>query len=78
MFLEVTPERVYGNLSHLNKHDAPGSDGLSIWCLKEYAELLDQPIADILNSSYKEQKLPSVWKHASVTPLPKVKQVVEM
>ena len=28
-------------------------------------------------SSYKEQKLPSVWKHADVTPLPKVKQVVD-
>ncbi|PFX12666.1 putative RNA-directed DNA polymerase from transposon BS [Stylophora pistillata] len=76
-FLEVTPERVYENLSHLNKHKAPGPDGLSNWCLKEYAELLYQPIADILNSSYKEQKLPSVWKHADVTPLPKVKQVAD-
>ena len=77
VFLEVTPERVYGNLVHLNKHKAPGPDGLSNWFLKEYAELLDQPIADILNSSYKEQKLPSVWKHADVTPFPKVKQVVD-
>ncbi|XP_067042243.1 golgin subfamily A member 6-like protein 6 isoform X1 [Acropora muricata] len=77
VFLEITPERVYGNLSHLNKHKAPGPDGLSNWCLKEYAELLYQPIADILNSSYKEQKLPSVWKYADVTPLPKVKQVVD-
>ena len=42
-----------------------------------YAELLYQPITDIPNSSYKEQKLPSVWKHADVTPLPKVKQVVD-
>ena len=24
VFLEVTTERVYGNLSHLNKHKAPG------------------------------------------------------
>ena len=77
MFPEATPERVYGNLLHLNKHKAPGPDGLSNWFLKEYAELLYQPIADILNSSYKEQKLPSVWKHADVTPLPKVKQVVD-
>jgi len=76
VFLEITPERVYGDLSHLNKHKAPGPDGQSSWCLKEYAELLYQPIADILNSSYKEQKLRSVWKHAGVTPLPKVKQVV--
>ncbi|KAK2552294.1 hypothetical protein P5673_026606, partial [Acropora cervicornis] len=72
-----SPERVNGNLSHLNKHKAPGPDGLSNCCLKEHAELLYQPIADIFNSSYKEQKLLSVWKHADVTPLPKVKQVVD-
>ena len=77
MFLEVSPERVNGNLSHLNKHKAPGPDGLSNCCLKEHAELLYQPIADIFNSSYKEQKLLSVWKRADVTPLPKVKQVVD-
>ena len=77
MFLEVTSERVYGNFSHLNKHKAPGPEGLSNWCSKEYAELLYQPITDIPNSSYKEQKLPSVWKHANVTPLLKVKQVVD-
>ena len=40
LFLEVTPERIYGNLSHVNKHKAPGPDGLDNWCLKEYAELL--------------------------------------
>ena len=28
----------------------------------------------LLNASYKEQKLPSVWKVADVTPLPKVKK----
>ena len=77
MFLEATSERVYGNLLHLNKQKAPGPDGLSKWFLKEYAELLYQPIADILNLSYKEQKLPSVWKQADVTPPPKVRQVVD-
>jgi len=43
--------------------------------LKEYAVLLVQPVSDILNASYKEQKLPSVWKLDDITPLPKVKQV---
>ena len=77
VFLEATPERVYGNLLHLNKHKASGPYGLSNWFLKEYAELLNQPITDILNSSYKEQKLLSVWKHVDVTPLPKIRQVVD-
>ena len=77
VFLEVTPERVYGNLSHLNKQKAPGPEGLCNWCLKEYAELLYQPIAGILNTSYIEQKIPSVWKHVDVTPLLTEKQVVD-
>ena len=54
---------------------APGPDGLPDWVLKEYVVLLAQPVNDILNASHKEQKLPSVWKLADITPVPKVKQV---
>ena len=43
----------------------------------QYAEFLVQPVSGILNASYKEQKLPSVWKLADLSPLPKVKQVLE-
>ena len=74
-FLEVSVQRVYNNLLHLNKHKAPGPDGLSNWVLKEYAEILVTPVQNILNASYSEQKLP--WKIADVTPLPKVKQVTD-
>ena len=45
--------------------------------LKDYAEFLAQPITDIINASYKEQKLPKTWKLADITPLPKVKQVTD-
>ena len=34
-FLEVSVQRVYKNLFHLNNHKAPGRDGLSNWVLKE-------------------------------------------
>ena len=54
---------------------APGLDGLPDWVLKEYAVLLAQPVSDILNASHKEKKLPSVWKLAVISPVPKVKQV---
>ena len=47
------------------------------WLLKEYAELLAQPVGVILNSSFMEQKLPSVWKLVDITPLSKVKQVLD-
>ncbi|KAL9956157.1 hypothetical protein ACROYT_G037598 [Oculina patagonica] len=43
--------------------------------LKEYADFLADPVCSILNSSFAEQRLPSQWKYADVTPLPKVKPV---
>ena len=43
-FLEVSVQRVYNNLLHLNKHKASGPDGLSNWALKEYAEILVTPV----------------------------------
>ena len=74
-FLEVSTAQVHKNLMHLNKHKAAGPDGLANWCLREYADLLYEPVTNILNASYQEQRLPSVWKRADIAPLPKVKQV---
>ena len=76
-FLEVSVQRVYNNLVHLNKHKAPGPDSLSNWVLKEYAEILVTPVINILNASYSGQKLPSMRKIAGVTSLHKVKQVTD-
>ena len=45
------------------------------WLYKEFAEILSDPVADILNTSFKEQKVPTGLKLANITPLPKVKQV---
>ena len=74
-FLEVSTAQVHKNLMHLNKHKAAGPDGLANWYLREYADLLYEPVTNILNASYQEQRLPSVWKRADIAPLPKVKQV---
>lgn len=76
-FLDLPSQRVYNNLKYLNKHKALGPDGTLNWLLKEYAELLAQPVGVILNSSFMEQKLPSVWKFVDITPLSKVKQVLD-
>ena len=37
---------------------------------KENADLLAVPVADILNSSFLERRLPTSWKKADITPLP--------
>ena len=44
--------------------------------MKEYAELLADPITDILiNTSFKEQRVPITWRTANITPIPKVRLV---
>ncbi|XP_074632723.1 uncharacterized protein LOC141891636 [Acropora palmata] len=46
-------------------------DGLPNWLLREFASLVAFPVKTILNASFSEQRLPSPWKYADVTPLPK-------
>ena len=77
-FLVVTEENVYTRLSHLNPAKAGGPNGIPNWVLREYAEFLAYPIFVILSASFKEQRLPSIWKLADVTPLPKQKPVREI
>ncbi len=43
-----------------------------------YAVILALPISLLLNASYKQQRLPSIWKLANVSPLPKVKMVQDL
>ena len=65
-------------MQHVNTYKAPGPVGLSSWVLnKGLRGILSATISDILNVSDKWQKPPSVWKLADVTPLPKVKQVLD-
>ena len=70
-FLEVTEERTYKLLSRLNPAKATGPDGLPNWLLREFASLVAFSVKTILNASFSEQRLPSSWKYADVTPLPK-------
>ena len=42
-------------LQKLNPRKASGPDGVSNWILKEFAEILAQPVCSILDSSFAEQ-----------------------
>ena len=77
-FLVVTEQDVYTRLSRLNSAKADGPDGIPNGILREYAEFLAYPVSVILSASFKEQRLPSIWKLADVTPLPKQKPVKEI
>ncbi|XP_022808365.1 uncharacterized protein LOC111345348 [Stylophora pistillata] len=69
--LVVSNESVYKKLTKLNRRKAHGPDGIPGWVLKENADLLAAPIADILNLSYREGRLLHSWKEADVVPVPK-------
>lgn len=73
--LEVSEERVLKLLSKLNPAKASGPDEIPNWLLREYAEWLAYPVKTIPNASFSEQRLPSIWKCADVTPLPKKQPV---
>ena len=75
---EVSELRVMKLLASLNPSKACGQDEIPNWLLKEYAELLAVPVSKIINSSFREQRLPKIWKFANISPLPKVKPVEDL
>ena len=74
----VSKESVFKKLIKLNRTKAQGPDGIPGWVLKENADLLAGPIADILNSSYREGRLPPSWKETDVVLVPKQKPVQDI
>ena len=73
--MEDLTHRVYYSLLRLYKNKAPGPDRLPNWFFKEFAEILSDPVTDILNSSFKEKNVLTGWKLANVTARPEGKQV---
>ena len=73
--VNVSVSSVSSALLALNPRKASGPDGVPNWALKDYADVLADPVCSILNSLFAEQRLPSQWKYADVTPLSKVKPV---
>lgn len=76
--LVVTVDSVYKKLSSLNSTKAQGPDGIPTWLLKENADLLANPVKDILNCSYREGCLPKSWKEADIIPVPKQKPILDI
>ena len=76
--LVVSALSVYRKLSALNPTKAQGPDGIPAWLLKENADILMLPVTDILNSSYREGRLPPSWKVADIVPIPKQRPVKDI
>ena len=75
---QVNELEVFHLLKAINRGKASGPDEIPNWALKEYAEILAQPVCAVLNSSYAEQQLPKSWKLANIVPLIKTKPVSDI
>ena len=62
------------NLSKIDINKAAGPDGIHAWILRDFAPFLAKPVTSIFNSSIRDGIVPTVWKHATISPIPKVKQ----
>ncbi|XP_067023926.1 uncharacterized protein [Acropora muricata] len=75
----VTEQSVARKLREVSTSRASGPDDIPNWVLvKEYSDILEVPIADILNASFSEVSVPRVWKLADVPPLPKAPIVFDL
>ena len=65
--LFVTPE-ITANKIKMKDNKSPGVDGIPPKLLKEMAEQISTPLAELFNLSL-EGIVPSEWKEANITPL---------
>ena len=59
-------------LMSTNIKKATGPDDLPDWILRDLSCTIALPICAIFNQSLRDCKLPTEWKQANVTPIPKV------
>ncbi|CAB3987090.1 Hypothetical predicted protein [Paramuricea clavata] len=65
-------------LKHLNPRKAIGSDNIPAWCLKRYAEELAPVVHDIVVASIIQCKHPISYKHAIISPIPKIRPPTDL
>ena len=59
-------------LKHVNPRKATGVDGVPAWLLKRFHEELAPVVHDIICARIVQSKYPTSYKHALVSPVPKV------
>ena len=64
--------QVKSALAYLNTKKATGADGIPAWFLKRFAEELAVVVHDIFKASIIQCEYPRAYKHALISPVPKV------
>ncbi|MFZ2538516.1 MAG: reverse transcriptase family protein [Oscillospiraceae bacterium] len=72
----ISEYEIYQSLSKVKK-TSPGPDGIPYWLLKGCALELTPVIAHLVNFSFRVGMVPSAWKRAIITPVPKVSNVAD-
>ena len=70
---KVEEYEVYHYLTNIDTKKSTISDDYPSWITKHNADILSEPVADIINSILSESIFPSLWKRAEVIPVPKLK-----
>jgi len=60
------------------RNSQEGPDDIPGWLLKKNADLLAPPIMDVMNSSFREGRLPLSWKEADIVPIPKQRPIQDV
>lgn len=69
--IQVTVDSVTARLSKISASRAGGPDNLPNWVLKEFSDILASALTEVLNQSFRESKVPHIWKLADVPPVSK-------
>ena len=77
-FSSLSEFSIFRKLCSINPVKAQGPDGIPGWLLKENADLLAPPITDIINTSFREGRLPLSWKEADIVPVPKQRPIQDI
>ena len=76
--LTISAASVFKKHSAVNSSKAQGDDEIPGWLLKRNADLLADPIQDVLNPSYQERRLPAAWKKADIVPISKQRPIYDI
>ena len=68
-FVPIKIEFTKKELQKLRASKATGLDGINTRLLKDASDVVAGPITNIMNASLKTGIVPSMWKHAKVTPI---------
>ena len=71
----ITHVEVCSKLLKVKSFKAHGPDSIPSWIIREYAIELAEPMAKIFNQSLSSSKVPTLWKDADLTPVPKIQAV---